>query len=205
MYRGAFEDLKSFRAELGQDVADLTDEEAMLIIDENLREKAKLAPHQRAQLDKVALDEKYDDNVYRAMADNMRNKAALEEKERKRIAAELANRNAEKNELLNAQRKLREDLDILKRNTNARFTWKSPSSLDDFIAKERIKQELRDELRREKLAKNQQHKEELLREKILKEELKLLRGKAPKRASSKARSKSRRAKPKAKSKSRKAK
>ena len=199
---GGFHDLKSFRAELGADVAGMSDAEAMQIIDENLQEKAKLSIDARADLDETD-PAVYDDSVYRNMVENMRSKANAEERERKRLAQELAARNAEKAALITTQNKLRADLEMAKiKNANdARFVWKSPSTLEDFISKEKIKQELKDELRREKQQKERQIKEELIKEKILKEELRLLRKQGkPKAARSKSRSKSR--KPKTRGRSR---
>ncbi len=168
---GGFHDLASFRAELGNDVAGISDADAYKIIDENLKERAKLpnAPSSSsssssASSSGMSTDRKgllfADENVYRDMANNMRARADKEEAERKRIAAELAaersRRNLDTSSLLSAQEKLRTDLELekiksnLNNNLRGRLLWKSPSSLDDYLVKENIKRELKEELLEEK-------------------------------------------------------
>lgn len=159
---GGFNDLASFRAELGPDVAHISDDEARRIIDENLREKSKLTREQRAQLDDAKDPAAYDDTVYRDMATNMREKANREESERKRLAAELAREKAkqssETSSLLSSQARLRDELELekMKRLYGDRFVWRSPGSLDDYLTKERLKREVKEELLDEKRRAKQQ-------------------------------------------------
>lgn len=159
---GGFNDLASFRAELGPDVAHISDDEARRIIDENLREKSKLTRDQRAQLDDVKDPAAYDDTVYRDMAANMREKANREESERKRLAAELARerfkQSSETSSLLSSQSRLRDELELekMKRLYGDRFVWRSPGSLDDYLTKERLKREVKEELLDEKRRAKQQ-------------------------------------------------
>ena len=157
---GGFNDLASFRAELGPDVAHISDDEARRIVDENLREKSKLTREQRAQLDDAKVPAAYDDAVYRDMAANMREKANHEESERKKLAAELAREKAKQSSetisLLSSQAKLRDELEKIKRSHGDRFVWRSPGSLDDYLAKERLKREVKEELLDEKRRAKQQ-------------------------------------------------
>lgn len=188
---GGFNDLASFRAELGPDVAHISDDEARRIIDENLREKSKLTREQRAQLDDAKDPAAYDDTVYRDMATNMREKANREESERKRLAAELAREKAkqssETSSLLSSQARLRDELELekMKRlygNNLDRFVWRSPGSLDDYLTKERLKREVKEELLDEKRRAKQQ-----------KELAKLWESDKPKGTTRKARSPARKA------------
>lgn len=159
---GGFTDLASFRAELGPDVAHISDDEARRIIDENLREKGKLTREQRAQLDDAKDADDYDDTVYKDMAQNMRAKAETAEAERRRLAAELAREKArlssERNDLLSSQSRLRSDLELekLKRLYGDSYTWRSPGSLEDYLTKERLKREVKEELLDEKRRAKQQ-------------------------------------------------
>lgn len=159
---GGFNDLASFRAELGPDVAHISDDEARRIVDESLREKAKLTREQRAHLDDVKDPDDYDDTTYRDMANNMREKATREESERRRLAAELARERAkqstEHSSLLSSQARLRDELELekMKRLYGDRFVWKSPGSLDDYLTKERLKREVKEELLDEKRRAKQQ-------------------------------------------------
>lgn len=166
---GGFTDLASFRAELGPDVAHLSDDEAMRIVDENLGEKLKLTRGQRAQLDDAKDPALYDDRVYRDMANNMREKANREEAERRRLASELAHekerQSAEKvrmsdemKPLIASQARLRNELELekMKRLYGDRFVWKSPGSMDDYLTKERLKREVKEELLEEKRKAKQQ-------------------------------------------------
>lgn len=163
---GGFNDLASFRAELGDDVAHISDADARNIIDENLREKSKLTKDQRAQLDEVKHIDTYEDTVYKDMATNMREKANREENERKRLAAELAKekskqleRHNDLNSIISSQSRLRDELELekLKRLHGDRLAWKSPSSLDDYLIKEKLKREVKEELLDEKRRAKQQH------------------------------------------------
>lgn len=159
---GGFNDLASFRAELGPDVAHISDDEARRIVDENLREKSKLTREQRAQLDDAKVPAAYDDAVYRDMAANMREKATRDESERRRLTAELARERAkqstERSSLLSSQARLRDELELekMKRLYGDRFVWKSPGSLDDYLTKERLKREVKEELLDEKRRAKQQ-------------------------------------------------
>lgn len=152
---GGFHDLASFRSELGADVAGLSDVEAMRIVDENLVEKSKLPADVRARFD-AKEPAAHVDTVYKDMAENMRIKADREEQERRRIAAELAAEKAshllDKNSLLGSQTRLRDELELekMKRLYGDRYVWRSPSSFDDYLVKERLKREVKDELLEEK-------------------------------------------------------
>ncbi len=166
---GGFHDLATFRAEMGADVAHLSDADARRMIDENLREKAKMTREQRADFDDVKDPDDYQDTVFKDMADNMRNRADELAQEKRRLAQELAqekaNRNAnrsmdmfERTSLLNTQSKLRDELELekMRRLYGDRFVWKSPGSLDDYLTKERLKREVKEELLDEKRKAKQQ-------------------------------------------------
>ncbi len=157
---GGFHNLETFRAELGADVAGVSDAEAMRMIDESLREKSKLTREQRAIHDDAADPLAYNDTVYKDMADNMRIKAEREEREKRRLAADLDAERANRSAAQNAQSRLRDELELekMKRLYGDRFVWRSPGSLDDYLTKERLKREVKEELLDEKRKALQQQK-----------------------------------------------
>mgnify|MGYP000567756691 CR=1 FL=1 len=144
---GGFNDLASFRAELGADAAGISDADALKIIDENLREKAKLTYDQRANLDEIPADE-YKDTIEHDLVKNLRSRADAEEREKQRLAAELSSARAQSSSTANELSSVRSALEIekLKRMYGDKYIYLSPSSINDFLVKERLKGEIRDEL-----------------------------------------------------------
>mgnify|MGYP001604450060 FL=1 len=164
---GGFHDLASLRAELGNEFAGVSDADALKFIEENLAEKNKLSKDQRQHLDtdnkyELKYDE-YNDTINADLMNNMKARIDAESTERRILATELANEKAklansqarlrddlanEKNSLLNSQAKLRDELttEKMKRLYGDTFVWKSPSSIDDYLTKEKIKREVKEEL-----------------------------------------------------------
>ena len=164
---GGFHDLASLRAELGNEFAGVSDADALKFIEENLAEKNKLSKDQRQHLDtdnkyELKYDE-YNDTINADLMNNMKARIDAESTERRKLATELANEKAklansqarlrdylanEKNSLLNSQAKLRDELttEKMKRLYGDTFVWKSPSSIDDYLTKEKIKREVKEEL-----------------------------------------------------------
>jgi len=157
---GGFNDLKSFREELGADVAGISDADALRIIDENLQQKTRLSAPQREHLDLLDVEHKgeYKDTVFEDMNKNLRAQAQAEARERRKLQAELASErqkhssNDENMALKISQRKLLDELESekMKRLFGDRFVWKSPGTLEDYLTKERLKRELKEELADEK-------------------------------------------------------
>jgi hypothetical protein len=144
MRRGGFHDVASLRAELGADVAGLSDDEAREFVNANLVQKASIPKEQRDKLDKLhpELHGYKEDNVVKEIANNWREKADREEAERRRVQREL-------------------DAERYKPTTptSVNVLWRSPgslSTLDDFLYKEKLKREVKDELTAEELRKQRQ-------------------------------------------------
>lgn len=115
---GGFHDLPTFRAESGLTEADISDVDALNVINEDIREQKRIADLERGKA----------------------------QQERDRIRAENESTKASKNDVeraLEAERATR-------RLTNGILTpFGSPSTLADYYAKERLKQEVKDDLMRE--------------------------------------------------------
>lgn len=155
VFDGGFNDLASFREEMGADAAGIDDRQAMQIVAESLGEKAKLTPAQRAHLDKQD-PETYHDSLQQDVAQAIKDQARVDERmfaeEKRRMQNDLERERRERNELQHAQRRLADDLENekMKRLYGDRFVWRSPGSLDDYLAKERLKREVKEELLDEK-------------------------------------------------------
>ncbi len=158
---GGFNDLASFRSELGNDVAGISDDDARKIIDESLRERAKLPVNKRIEFAETKEDLTQDhiaDNL-RAQKEAAERQKASVESEKQRLARELADARAAKNAVDSelsltraAKSRLSDELEFEKtrRLLGDRFILRGNSSLDDYLAKERIKREVKDELLDEK-------------------------------------------------------
>ena len=148
---GGFHDVQSFRDEMGADVAHMSDAEIRGIVGENMAERNKLAAPARAAFDAVPMArEQYDH-----MANNLRARAEKEERERRRVENELANERSRRQraessqyDLSSSQRRLRNELE-LERIRRLDNSWRS-SSLDDYLTKEKIKRDVKEELLEEK-------------------------------------------------------
>jgi hypothetical protein len=204
---GGFHDLDSFRSEVGVSTSEVSDADARRIIDESLNQRVNLEPAHRNLLD--ALPGSHADSDYKAIADNMRMRADSEERERKNLADELARERASKAAELDRERaskaaelareraskaavqsRLQDEIELekMKRLYGDRIVWRSPGSLDDYLTKERLKREVKNELLDEK-------QRELERKKILNA---LTKPRSRSRSQNRSRSKSKtKAKPKA--------
>jgi hypothetical protein len=129
---GGFNDLASFRTELGIPPEDLDDVHALTIINGDMAEQKRIAE----------------------------NKARTAAEEKARLAAEL---DATKQARTNAERELELERNRRLSANNPRSIWESPGLMSDFLVKEKLKQEVRDDLWRE----NKLRMRELEREKEL--------------------------------------
>jgi hypothetical protein len=125
---GGFNDLPSFRAESGLTQADISDVDALRVINEDMQEQVRIANVEKSK----------------------------EQQERNKLSSELSNvRSAKANtdrELENekARRGLYDPLG----------PFRSPSTMADYYAKERLKQEVRDDLARDHRIKQYELEEE---------------------------------------------
>jgi hypothetical protein len=159
---GGFNDVASFRRELGDDVASVSDDDALRIVDESLREKARLSPDERRNLDHTHHDPLSDD-LNANMRDHQRQLNYEKQQlalEKQRVASETQRIAADKSRLSSELYVARMDKSRLNDELNAEKSrrlfgdrvlyTRGPSALDDFLVKERIKRDVKDELLDEK-------------------------------------------------------
>ena len=133
--KGGFHDLDSFRAETGLGADDLSDVDALRVINEDIREQKRIADKEKQQL----LEEK-------------RRIETASQTEKQRLENELINTRASK-----ASLERETELERTRRLLNP---FSSPSSISDYLAKERLKQEVKDEIARERARELRLKKEE---------------------------------------------
>jgi hypothetical protein len=135
---GGFHDLASFRAEVGVDEKEVSDDEAYRIIAESLGEEKKWTDRGAPPRHPAERKEHVDPHRFNQELNQIQN-----------------TRNALNNEL-NQLKNLRSELDAEKnrRLYGDKFIFRSPVTLDDYLAKERVKRELKEELLAEKKEKD---------------------------------------------------
>jgi hypothetical protein len=139
---GGFHDVASFRAELGDDVSSMSDYEIQKIVNENRKE---------AERSGTNLNEFLSHDIKQ-----QETKLKQQEREMESMRSEMNKLKLNKNDDWHNVRDLRDDLQYGKNYSKNLFYYTSPSILDDYLKKERIKREVKEELINEKQQKERE-------------------------------------------------
>lgn len=140
---GGFHDVASFRSEMGLGQGDISDYDAQKIVDENRQQAFKSGTNIGEFLT-------YD-------LEQQQNKVKQQEREMEKMREEMNKLKVDKSSYNDDWRKIRDlkdDLWFEKHYGKNNFYYTSPSILDDYLKKERLKREVKEELITEKNKKN---------------------------------------------------